>query len=115
MSEQLFETEAQESARLAQMPERSVLRAVATLPVTVAGEPQGMLLRLPEVAVTGGPLVVVPTTRRLGALDAQPYRWDGDYDCLVVASADPTYPAGKSQITVCAEVLRRSALVTIDL
>lgn len=115
MNDALFETEVDEAARLAQLPEGSVLRAVSDHPVTIAQEPMNLPLRLPAAATPNGTLVVVPIRRFLGVMDTQPYRWDGNYDCLVIASDDPSHTVGGPHINIPTEVLRRSALAEITL
>ncbi|WP_424862987.1 hypothetical protein [Streptomyces sp. MMS24-I29] len=112
-----IETEEQERERLAQAPEGSINHYLATLPETIPGWPQDLLVQLPwEPPRTEQRymIVVVPFQFHGGSLpegvEEEPLprkRNSGSWDCIVVHSDHPGYPVGGHRICVSdAEIAR---------
>lgn len=121
---QLFETDAEETARLAQAPVGSINHSLSLLPVTVAHPDKHHLVELPWAqlhpcsGITGGKghqcdgshrVVVLPLRRHDdGAAGGElPRRHDGSWDCRIVSSNHPSYPVGGYDICVSDSELRR--------
>lgn len=125
----LFETDAEETARLAQAPAGSTNHSLSLLPVTNAHPDQYHLIELPWKQIhpcsgtTGGlrhecngghRIVVLPLKRNPGTPDTSlPSRHDGDWDCRIVASDHPSYPVGGYDICCPESELRRGRVLGV--
>lgn len=124
----LFETDAEETARLAQAPVGSISHSLSLLPVTNPHPDKHHLVELsspmPESCsdTTGGlshkcngahRIVVLPLNHRAGSSDTLPRRHDGYWDCRIVSSDHPSYPVGGYDICVSASELRRGRVVEV--
>ncbi|OUS97420.1 hypothetical protein [Rhodococcus sp. NCIMB 12038] len=125
---QLFETDAEETARLAQAPVGSTNHSLSLLPVTNAHPDKHHLLELswPQTrscsGTTGGlgherngshRMVVLPLNRHASAGEGLPRRHDGYWDCRIVSSDHPSYPVGGYDICVSDSELRRGRVLEV--
>ncbi|MFK0244529.1 hypothetical protein ACIQUM_07510 [Amycolatopsis azurea] len=118
------ESEEQERARLAQAPEGTTSHYLSTLPITITGWPQDLLVRLPwDPPHTGRSysVVVVPITFLADPLpvgvDKEPRPGklnSGSWGCAVVASDHPRYPVGGHRILVGADEIARGTSLSIE-
>lgn len=113
-----LETPEAEAARLAQAPEGSTNHALSSMPVTMHGNIQDLLIELPSFE--GDPqhtIVVVPfDCYRYGAEDDPTLprrRYNNGWSCIVVASDHPSYPVGGHRISLPEYQLRRGILRTL--
>lgn len=119
VSSKVFETEEQESARLAQAPEGSTSHALSTLPVKIKQPLQDLVIQLPWTRT--GPqdyiIVVVPIEHAaVGKRDQQPpiRIHEGGWDCAVVYSTHNSYPVGGHRLYISTAELVRGALLNIQ-
>lgn len=125
----LFETDAEETARLAQAPVGSISHSLSLLPVTNAHPDKHHLVELawPQTrtcsGATGGlshecngshRIVVLPLQHHDSAADGElPRRHDGYWDCRVVASDHPSYAVGGYDLCVSQSELRRGRVLEV--
>lgn len=109
------ETPEQEVARLNSASEGSKLHALSTLPVTIKEWPQDLVIELPWQA-TGHRVAVVPIkyhTSPQPADEVPRRRYDGSWDCVVVASDHPSYPVGGFHLSIPAAELVRGEKIDL--
>ena len=108
----IFETDEEEAERLGTAPEGSQAHHWSTLPVTVKGDPRGMVLKLP--VQHGGTIIVVPHTFAEGSRSEEvlPRRHDGSWHCIVVHSDVEPYAVGGWDLSISEHQIRRSERVT---
>lgn len=113
-----FETAEAEAARLAQAPEGSTNHALSSMPVTIHGNIQDLLIEVPSFA--GDPkhaIVVVPFESHgygpQGDSSLPWKRYNRSWDCIVVASDHPSYPVGGYRISMPEYQLRRGTQRTL--
>lgn len=114
----IVESEAEETARLAQASVGSEQCFWSTLPVTIYRPLYGLLIELPS---EHGERTVVVVNDNAPACDPHnpytgPMRLDSDYTCVVVTSTNESYPVGNGEnytITVNSAALRRGRLITV--
>lgn len=123
----IFESEADEAARLASSPVGSSNERLSHLPVTVPYIATGMIIELPntytldEVPEPGRLIVLVADFRGNGdRADAlAKIRRDGWYRCIVVADHTPAgssnYKVGGYDIVVGEDELRRGRQITPEM
>lgn len=125
----LFETDEEETARLAQAPRHSTNHTLSSLPVTNSHPDQYHLVELPWSqlhrcpGVTGNlshgcdgthRVVVLPLTFHLSSDDKTfPRQHNGSWDCRIVASDHPSYPVGGYDICCSESELRRGRVLEI--
>lgn len=132
----LGETDEQETARLARSPEGSANHTLSQLPVLNHRVEEHRLYHLITMGgttesgrrcsgVTGGlahecdgthRIVVIPIERRPGPTAGGPLadrRHDDTWNCRVISSDHPSYPAGGYDLSICESELRRSPLVEV--
>ncbi|PUB32537.1 hypothetical protein C8K30_1011063 [Promicromonospora sp. AC04] len=117
------ETVDQEQARLAAAPAGSINYCLSTLPVTISGWPQDLLIELPWIEPRTDRryrVVVVPIEYRRDALpdgvDQEPLprrRHPGSWTCAVVSSDHPSYPVGGQRIVVSGAELARGKRIEL--
>ena len=118
VSSKVFETEEQESARLAQSPPGSINHALSKLPVNIKQYPKDLVIQLPWTREEPQHyiMVVVPiehTPQREGY--GEPIRvHSGWWTCAVVYSSHESYGPGGHRIVVGADELARGALLNIQ-
>lgn len=111
----MFETPAEEAARLARSPEGSTNHALSALPVTIHDpDVRGLVITLPRVhnddprTVTVVPIKHHPFHGRTE--DGKRLRFDASWDCIIVHSNHDSYPVGGYDITVAEAQLRRGTV-----
>lgn len=110
-----IETEAEETARLAQAPVGSDQHFWSTLPETIHDDLHGLIIELPSKHNDR----IVVTVTNIGSARSKPgdytgpMRLDADYTCVVVASTNLSYPVGGYDITVNSAALRRGRQITV--
>jgi hypothetical protein len=113
-----IETPEQERERLAQAPEGSKTHALSQLPVTIEGWPEDLVIELPwaESGLSDEPyrIVVVPFKYSADSLpegdEDHPLphkRHSGWWDCIVIASTNPSYSVGGHRLTIPSSELAR--------
>jgi hypothetical protein len=105
-----------EVARLAEAPEGSRNHVLSTLPVNITHGLHEALVELPPVTMDGHTVVVVPTSRYVAPSDLNQTptkRHRGSYDCIIVASTHPSYPAGGWHLSVPEAQLVRGRIRTL--
>lgn len=114
----LFETDEQEAARLAENAEGSKEHTLSQLPVTLREDPAGLLVKLPTDAWGDHHLVVFVggrQSRKSIIHNEEGLRERRDnFIATVVASDDPCYPAGGYSIVVPHSEIRRGTKVEMD-
>ncbi|MHA3723846.1 hypothetical protein ACXR2T_08195 [Leucobacter sp. HY1910] len=103
MLNELFESPADEAARLALSPVGSADHALAALPVNIEEFPRDLLILLPDLHGNGERIIVVPFAhaddRALASPQTRPLRRHAGYwRCLVVSSNNAHYPAQGSRL-----------------
>lgn len=114
-SKNLFESESDEQARLAQAPEGSKSRFLAGLPISIEHPHKGMLVELPNQWHDVRPerrVVVVLVEQRGSSFNqnlpqGSKFRRNSTWNVTVVASTDDRYPVDGYDLAVNEEELRR--------
>lgn len=124
-----FETDAEETSRLAQAPVGSIDHGLSLLPVTNAHPDEYHLVELPWTQLhpcsgnTGGRkhecdgshrVVVLPVKYSRGnSGNSLPRLHDDHWGCRIVASDHPSYPVGGYDIHVSKSELRRGRVLEV--
>lgn len=118
---QFFETDAEETARLAAAPEGSINHELSSLPIRNRFIDKGMLLTLPAlngnthtitVAVVSNKGSFTPSPEAREARKF-PYQHNNMFHCMVVASDHPSYPVGGHDLACSEAELRRAKPVSL--
>lgn len=113
------ETEAEETARLAEHDPTSLLGRLASAPVNIERIGHGQIIELPREHTAPGRglrTVVVPIELRLSPHTYEPgekRRRNHSWHCVVVASNDDRYPVGGHDLSINEVELRRGRLLEV--
>lgn len=115
-----LETPEAEAARLAQSPEGSTNHGLSRMPVAIHGDFEGCMIELPrfedEREYT---VVVVPIESHcFSGFDPEELprrRYQRSWNCITVASNNPTIPVGGNRLSIPEYQLRRGAQRTLAL
>lgn len=114
---QLFETDAQETARLAAAPEGSINHELSSLPIRNRFIDKGMLLTLPALNGSTHTITVAVVSNKGSFTPAEarefPRQRDSMFHCMVVASDHPSYPVGGHDLACSEAELRRAEPVSL--
>lgn len=117
MFKSLYETEAQNAARLALAPVGSKIHTLSTMPINVHEWPLGYIIELPRTEPEAKPITVIPIAAQSGSREEQdvtPIRLnDVWWTCMVVASQDENYPARSNNLTIHGDELARGTVIEI--
>lgn len=115
---QIFESDEAEALRLAQSPATSINHELSKLPVTMHEHPEKKLIMLPRRGGRTRTIVVLPyefspsgeneENRRRPIGERQHL---GHWNCIVIQSDDPRYPATGYDISISIAELRRGKIV----
>lgn len=115
----LYETEAEEAARLAEHNPTSVYGRLADAPVTISRIHRGQIIELPREHTAPGRglrTVVVPIQLRPSLYiyeTNEKRRRDHSWECVVVASNDDHYPVNGYNLDISEVELRRGRLLEV--
>ena len=116
ITDSIMESEQEEVERLAQAPERSLLRHLSTLPVNIRGDLRGRIIEVPEK--DGGRIVVVPfdTSGSAGRRSDDRLQRHGLWWKVAVVHSDHlSYPVGGHHLVMPEAELVRGHIVGLDL